>query len=353
MKQAERGISTEAIMPSSCEGIERLDDFQSLIPEETQPQGTWGGNAISDATLQQLDSNADIVTNNMEPGDGKLKNLSFSPAETLTVALQHDGYQPDKILPWDAPTAHLPPLQQKISIDNKFCVKHADSQCGFFPDAFVHTVRPCASRPLESGAATIGLGMELVKARAGPNQRLKWGIGSLVEVYSVSASRWHAGYITDVALFSSGQDVLTVQFFSGDGFKQKSLYRNDCQLAPYGSHVNAATPALMVPEMQLGWTAPVVLDQNVTGNVKSLANSVLSDSSFPPMHPKATLTLSMSQLQVGTASARKCLDVATHECRDCKNLLPPQFGESKDMCLNGGLTALSVPVAPTWAPGNM
>jgi len=329
-------------MPRSCEGIERLDDFQSLIPDETQPQSTWGGNAISDATLQQLDSKADIVTNNMEPWDGKLKNLSFSPAETLTVALQHDGYQPDKILPWDAPTAHSPLLQHNISIDNQLCEKHADSHCGFFPDALVRTVRPCASSPLESSAATIGVGVEWVKVQAGPNQRLKWGVGSLVEVYSVSASRWHAGYITDVALFSSGQDVLTVQFFSGDGFKQKSLYRNDCQLAPYGSHVNAATPALMVPEMQLGWTAPVVLDQNVTGDVKSLARSGLSDSSFPPMQPKATLTLSMPQFQVGTSSVQKCHDVATHVCMDCKNLLPPQIGESKDMCLNDGLTALSV-----------
>lgn len=66
--------------------------------------------------------------------------------------------------------------------------------------------------------------------------------GSLAEAFSSTTGRWYPAKITDVQRGADGQDVLTVQFYIDDVAKQKSMYRADSQLAPFGSHTGGQLP---------------------------------------------------------------------------------------------------------------
>mmetsp|Transcript_35800 Transcript_35800/g.82160 ORF Transcript_35800/g.82160 Transcript_35800/m.82160 type:complete len:287 (-) Transcript_35800:86-946(-) len=91
-------------------------------------------------------------------------------------------------------------------------------------------------RPSEdvSPAASRGLADEL-------RQRTTWAEGSVLEVYSARLSTWLVGFVAQVG--QPTPDMITVQF-SCDGAKllQKSLARNDMQLATFGSHLSALPP---------------------------------------------------------------------------------------------------------------
>mmetsp|Transcript_576 Transcript_576/g.928 ORF Transcript_576/g.928 Transcript_576/m.928 type:complete len:583 (-) Transcript_576:83-1831(-) len=74
--------------------------------------------------------------------------------------------------------------------------------------------------------------------------RAAWDVGSILEIYSSSAGRWHVSHVTKVER-GSGPDVLTMQFYVDDGAKNKALYRTDPQLAPFGTRTWGELPAGM------------------------------------------------------------------------------------------------------------
>lgn len=87
---------------------------------------------------------------------------------------------------------------------------------------------------------TLGMTLAVVKpSRAGSTaedsrQRAAWAPGSIVEVYSSSAGSWSVANVIKLAAGEKG-DVLTVQFVTDDGPKQKGLWRCDRHIVPLGS----------------------------------------------------------------------------------------------------------------------
>jgi len=67
-------------------------------------------------------------------------------------------------------------------------------------------------------------------------------VGSVVEVFSATTGRWYAAGVTQVQPGEAGEEVLTVQFWMNEDAKQKSMYRNDQQLAPLGTHTGNELP---------------------------------------------------------------------------------------------------------------
>jgi hypothetical protein len=65
---------------------------------------------------------------------------------------------------------------------------------------------------------------------------------SVIEIYSASSDRWNVAHVVWIAKSTAGPEVLTLQFYQEDGPKNKSLYRNDHQLAPYGTHCGGEKP---------------------------------------------------------------------------------------------------------------
>eukprot|EP00746_Dinoflagellata_sp_MGD_P025762 gnl/MRDRNA2_/MRDRNA2_160684_c0_seq1.p1 gnl/MRDRNA2_/MRDRNA2_160684_c0~~gnl/MRDRNA2_/MRDRNA2_160684_c0_seq1.p1 ORF type:complete len:599 (+),score=91.37 gnl/MRDRNA2_/MRDRNA2_160684_c0_seq1:198-1799(+) len=69
--------------------------------------------------------------------------------------------------------------------------------------------------------------------------RADWHLGSVVEVFSSSQQRWFVGCVVQ----DDGKNILTVQFEDGSTeLKQKSLTRNDTNLATFGSKSGQPTP---------------------------------------------------------------------------------------------------------------
>lgn len=87
-------------------------------------------------------------------------------------------------------------------------------------------------RPLAGAPAPVPVG----DARS----RDAWNMGSVVEIYAASTGRWHIASVIWVA--RSKPDVLTMQFYTEEGAKNKSLYRNDHQLAPLGTYCRGELP---------------------------------------------------------------------------------------------------------------
>jgi hypothetical protein len=73
-------------------------------------------------------------------------------------------------------------------------------------------------------------------------QRAAWTKDSILEIYSASNKQWHVAHVVWVAQSSVGPDVLTVLFYQDDGAKNKSVYRNDHQMAPLGTHTAGLLP---------------------------------------------------------------------------------------------------------------
>jgi TolA-binding protein len=73
-------------------------------------------------------------------------------------------------------------------------------------------------------------------------QRAAWAKDSILEIYSASSGMWNVAHVIWIAKSSSGPEVLTLQFYQEDGAKNKSLYRNDHQMAPLGTHTMGKLP---------------------------------------------------------------------------------------------------------------
>jgi len=71
--------------------------------------------------------------------------------------------------------------------------------------------------------------------------REAWEVGSIVEAFSASAGRWSVARVTTVRQ-AEGSQVLTVKFYLDDECKTKTVYRNDKQLAPMGTHTSRELP---------------------------------------------------------------------------------------------------------------
>lgn len=72
--------------------------------------------------------------------------------------------------------------------------------------------------------------------------REAWNMESVLEIFSASTGCWNVAHVIWVAQSNGGPDILTLQYYLEDGAKNKSLYRNDHQLAPFGAHTNALPP---------------------------------------------------------------------------------------------------------------
>merc|ERR1712137_296798 len=101
--------------------------------------------------------------------------------------------------------------------------------------------RKC-SLPLEVPGVENATGRSRISAAVDAISRRAWHFGSVVEVFSASAGRWHPAYVSQIAPGEGGIDVLTVQFFPIGGPKQKSMHRSDCQLAQLGAHTSHVVP---------------------------------------------------------------------------------------------------------------
>lgn len=72
--------------------------------------------------------------------------------------------------------------------------------------------------------------------------REAWAQDSILEIFSGSTGRWHVAHVIGVTQFPGTPDVLTLQYYLDDGAKNKSLYRNDHQLALFGVHTAGSVP---------------------------------------------------------------------------------------------------------------
>mmetsp|Transcript_65010 Transcript_65010/g.125508 ORF Transcript_65010/g.125508 Transcript_65010/m.125508 type:complete len:631 (-) Transcript_65010:151-2043(-) len=109
---------------------------------------------------------------------------------------------------------------------------------GALPPGF-HT----GSRPPSPGGRSVGTMSMMSEAHGfGSNGPAGFAVGSMAEAFSATTGRWYQAKITDVQRGADGQDVLTVQFYMDDVAKQKSMYRADSQLAPYGTHTGGQLP---------------------------------------------------------------------------------------------------------------
>jgi hypothetical protein len=72
-------------------------------------------------------------------------------------------------------------------------------------------------------------------------QRASWAVGSVLEVFSATAQKWHVASIVQAAR-SDGPDVLTVQFLRNGEPQMKQIYRTDAYLAVLGAHTEGEIP---------------------------------------------------------------------------------------------------------------
>merc|ERR1719217_946656 len=73
-------------------------------------------------------------------------------------------------------------------------------------------------------------------------QRKSWAVGTVMEVFSASASKW---YIAQVVQVGNGANahMITVQFVGDTGqIMQKSMPRSDVQIAPFGRNTRQMPP---------------------------------------------------------------------------------------------------------------
>lgn len=74
-------------------------------------------------------------------------------------------------------------------------------------------------------------------------QRNLWRQGSILEIYSGSTGRWYPSLLLRLQPGQGTPDVVTTQFWiNAEDAKQKSLYRNDQQLAPLGTNLKGELP---------------------------------------------------------------------------------------------------------------
>lgn len=72
--------------------------------------------------------------------------------------------------------------------------------------------------------------------------RESWSVGSVIEVYSSSASKWYIAQVVKVGA-ANAPSTLTVQFIGDNGqIMQKSMPRSDMQLAPFGRNTRQMPP---------------------------------------------------------------------------------------------------------------
>lgn len=69
-----------------------------------------------------------------------------------------------------------------------------------------------------------------------------WDVGSIVECFSATSSRWFPARVMQVQPGDNNQEVLTVQFYMEDEAKQKSMYRDDSQMQALGTHTTGELP---------------------------------------------------------------------------------------------------------------
>lgn len=96
--------------------------------------------------------------------------------------------------------------------------------------------------PQHSHASTASATASRAAAQVHPvEQRQAWGIGSIVEVFSVTTQRWYVASIVQAAK-SNGPDLLTVQFCRDGGPQMKQIFRTDAYLDVLGSHTAGEIP---------------------------------------------------------------------------------------------------------------
>jgi hypothetical protein len=72
--------------------------------------------------------------------------------------------------------------------------------------------------------------------------RASWSVGSVIEVYSSSASKWYIAQVAKVGENASAH-MITVQFVGDNGqIMQKSMPRSDMQLATFGRNTRQMPP---------------------------------------------------------------------------------------------------------------
>jgi len=104
---------------------------------------------------------------------------------------------------------------------------------------FAHQQQPMPSHqapPPQDSPASIAQGANAVKVNVQDELKLResWNVGSVIEAYSSSSSKWYIAQVVKVGA-KNAPSTLTAQFIGDNGqIMQKSMPRSDVQLAPFG-----------------------------------------------------------------------------------------------------------------------
>jgi len=225
---------------SQLEGCETTAFMPGMHPSNSIPEATLDHLPTDHSDfVSSLDRsyafNPGIGRDILDGSRGKLPQALQSNPEPLgTIAAcstaAHD------VLPPPPP----PPEAPNFNFDS---ASHSSGAC-LPPQPMAPTVTPQPAVPSPASSAPSPVPATYVSApsrQAEAQQRAAWAIDSVLEIYSTGTNRWNVAHVTWVTK-GTGIDVLTLQFYQPDGAKNKSLYRNDHQLAPLGAHCGQELP---------------------------------------------------------------------------------------------------------------
>lgn len=200
----------------------KTDDFGGPEPLSTHPQGC----------LKMPTGDAFAPSGK----DGPLRPPEFVESSSSF----HQGGPPALFLDKGAPptsplgyNAHGAPAASHMSHDSDSMQHSPMSRLKVTEYEAPATTPNCGLTPTPFGGVRNADFAGDVSVRAG------WVVGSVVEVFSGSQQRWFVGCVAQ----DEGDNILTVQFEDGSPeLKQKSLTRNDTNLAVFGSKTEKPTP---------------------------------------------------------------------------------------------------------------
>jgi hypothetical protein len=107
---------------------------------------------------------------------------------------------------------------------------------------------PHQAPPPQDSARAQGANAGKMNVQDELQMRQSWAVGSVIEVYSSSASKWYIASVVKVGA-KGAPLTLTVQFIGDNGqIMQKSMPRSDMQLAPFGRNTRQMPPGFQKVE---------------------------------------------------------------------------------------------------------